>query len=334
MHALITGATGMLGRELVDVLLAQGHTVRAFARASSDTSSLPPNVEIAIGSAEDRTSLQRALDGIDTLFHVAGYLTANAPFGADDGSAETEWPRYQQINVDWTASLLDVGREMGLGRVVYTSSSSVYSVDAPVPTPENAQLDPHSLYGRSKMQAEAAVWQSGLPAVVIRPCVIYGARDRYFTPLALSLARMPLLPLVNAGKPMMDLVYVRDTAELMALAASHPAAVGRTYNAGPGTPTSLADLAHAYRDLTGKGPHIMNVNPAIAKRTTWLSRPIASRLIPGAEAALTPAGIVLMTRDLHLDMGRARRELGFEPRYSLKDGLAETLQGISAENSA
>lgn len=330
MLTLVTGATGMLGGELVDVLLAQGHAVRALTRPSSNTTALQTKpVDIVAADATDKHALATAVAGVDTVFHIAAYLTADAPFGADLGTAESDWPRYQAVNVTWTANLADAARAAGVKRFVYTSSNAVYSLAAPVPTPEDAPLAPQSLYGRSKLMAETLLRERDLPVTIIRPCVIYGPADRYFTPLALRLARLPILPLVNGGRTLMDLVYVRDVAELMVLAGTRSEGNGRVYNAGPGTPTSLADLVHAYRTLTGKGPRLMDVNLALAKRTTWLSRPLVGRLVPGVEGALTPAGLTLMSHDIHLDMTRARTELGFTPRHTLTDGLSATLHALN-----
>jgi nucleoside-diphosphate-sugar epimerase len=166
----------------------------------------------------------------------------------------------------------------------------------------------------------------GLATTIVRPCVAYGPGDRYFTPLALRLAGLPILPLVNGGRARLDLIYVRDLAELLWLAGQEPAAAGRIYNAGPGRPGTLADLVQAYRELTGRGPRIVPVSPWAARCTAWLSRTLLRPFIPEAAGALTPQGFDLMSRDIHLDITRAQEELGFRPRFTLKDGLAETLK--------
>ncbi len=329
MLALVTGATGLIGRHVVDVLLAQGVNVRVLARASSDLTFLKAlPVEIVVGKANDRTKLRTAVHKTDLVFHIAGYLTANAPFGTDSNSGDAEWPLYQAINVDFTASLLDASIEAGVGRFLYVSSSSVYSLDAPVPTPEDAALKPLSLYGRSKLLAEEKVQQAqahGLAAAIIRPPVTYGPGDRYFTPLALRLARLPVLPLVNGGRTLMDLVFVQDVANLLWRASQSPQANGRIYNAGPGYKTSLLDLVNAHRQLTGSGPRIIPVSPQVAGRTAWFSRRLIKPFVAEAEAALTPQGLNLMNHDLHLDMSRAAAELNFSPQFSLLAGLRVTL---------
>jgi nucleoside-diphosphate-sugar epimerase len=317
LTCLVTGATGFLGGHVVARLLEAGAGVRAYVRSGS--------------AAGNTAAMWQAVAGCDYVFHAAGYLTANAPFATDDpqaGGDPVEWTRYRAVNVDFTAALLDAALAAGVGRFLHVSSSSVYALTAPVPTPETAALAPVSAYGRSKLLAEEAVraaQASGLSTTIARPPVAYGPGDRTFTPLALRLARLPLLPLVNGGRVLMDLVYARDVADLLWCAASHPAADGGVYNAGPGQPTSLADLVDAFRRLTGSGPRIIPVSPGVAGRTAWLSRLLAGPLLPEARAALSPQGLALLSRDLHLSMARAAAELGFEPRYNLTRGLRETL---------
>ncbi len=327
---LVTGATGLLGRHLVDVLVEAGVSLRALVRSSSDTSHLASRgVALVQGDAGDKASLRSAVEGMDLVFHLAGYLTAASPFGASDRAADEEWALYQSVNVDFTEALLAASLAGGVGRFVFVSSSSVYSIDAPVPTPEDGPLRPFSSYGRSKLMAEEKVrayQEKGLAATIIRPPITYGPGDRYFTPLALRLARLPLLPLVNGGRSALDLVFAADVAELLWQAGRSAAGSGKVYNAGPGTRTSIYDLVQSYRRLNGRGPVILSVTPAAAKRSAWLSRRLIKPFIPEAAAALTPAGLALMSRDLHLDMSRAAQDLGFYPRFSLDQGLARTLK--------
>ena len=332
MQVLVTGATGLLGRHLVDLLVAEGVQVRALVRPTSEVQHLQKQgVELVYGAAGSLGAIQVAVEGAELIFHVAGYLTANAPFGVD-GPEDDDWLLYKTINVDFTEALLEVALEAGTKRFLYVSSNAVYSANVAVPTPEDAELGPLSAYGRSKLMAEEKVHafqERGLATTIIRPPIIYGPGDRYFTPMALRLARLPLLPLVNGGRNLMDLVYVKDVARLLWCAAGSPTAVGRIYNSGPGKPTTLYDLVQAFRQANGRGPRIMPVQPGVAARTAWLSRLLAKPFFPEVEGALTADGIALMSRDIHLDMHRAAKDLNFQPAYDLDRGLALTLGSLS-----
>ena len=333
IEVLVTGATGMLGRHLVDVLLQAGVSVRAFVRSSSDTSHLKSKgVTLVQGDAGDEAALRRAVEGMELIFHLAGYLTAGSPFGDDNEASDEEWSLYKAINVDFTEALLEASLEAGVGRFVFVSSSAVYSLDAPLPTPEDAPLQPFSTYGRSKLLAEEKVHayqDKGLATTIIRPPITYGPGDRYFMPLALRLARLPVLPLINGGRNSLDLVFAGDVAELMWQAGCSETGNGKVYNAGPGKHTSIYDLVQSYRRITGKGPIILSVTPQTSRRTAWLSRRLVKPFIAEAEVALSPAGLSLMSRDLHLCMSRAAQDLGFYPRFDLDQGLAQTFRESS-----
>ena len=310
--ALVTGASGMLGQAVTARLLAAGLTVRAFVRPSSRLPAWPARpgqLQLAYGDAAnlaaDPAAIQQAMRGVELVFHLAGYLSANAPLQRA-GRAPLPAP-YQSINVDFTTALLDAAASAGVVRFLYASSSSVYALDAPVPTTEAAPTRPGSHYGRSKLLAEAQVrafQAQGLPGTIIRPAIIYGPGDRHFLPTVQRLARLPLLPLIDGGRTLLDLIYVDDVAELLWLAAQSAAAVNQVYNGGPGAPTSLRDFVLALRRATGRGPRIITV-PA-----GWVR--------PGA-ALLPPLALAL--QDLHLDMRRAAAELGFTPRIGLAEGL-------------
>jgi len=343
INCLVTGATGLLGRHLVELLVASGVSVRALIRPSSNTDYLINHgVELRVGQIRDRSAIRQAAEGVDLVFHVAGFLTAASPFAADEaqkfavqGLLEKNRThsdgRYQEVNVDFAEILLDACLSAGCGRFIFVSSSSVYAPDAPVPTPEEAALHPLSAYGRSKLQAEAAVrayQNKGLPATIIRPAVIYGPGDRHFTPLALRLSRLPFLPLVNGGRSLIDLVYVEDVADLMWRAALHPEALGRVYNAGSGQPTTLSNLVHTFGRLTGGGPTVLSVSPQMVERTAWFARPLLKAILPELEFALSPQGIAMMNQDHYLSMEKAASELGFQPSYTLEKGLKETIKNL------
>ena len=329
-EVLVTGATGLLGRHLVDILVEAGVSVRALVRSSSDTTHLSSKgVSLVRGDSADGAALRRAVEGTDLLFHLAGYLTAGSPFGDTNKASDNEWSLYKKVNVDFTEVLLEASLDAGAGRFVFISSSAVYSLYAPVPTREEGPLQPFSTYGRSKLMAEEKVrayQNKGLATTIIRPPITYGPGDRYFMPVALRLARLPVLPLINGGRNSLDLVFAGDVAELMWLASRSETAVGQVYNAGPGTHTSIYDLIQSYRRITGKGPVIIPVTPATSRRTAWLSRRLIKPFIAEAEAALTPEGLSLMGRDLHLCMSRAAQDLGFYPRFDLDQGLSLTLR--------
>jgi dihydroflavonol-4-reductase len=320
-RALVTGATGMLGRRIVERLLKAHVDVRAFVRPTSDTRGLKTlPVELVTGEAADRAAIRKAVEGTQWVFHLASDFDMGSAFRARDGLA-----KYHEADLCLTEGLLSAGQEVSVRRFVYASSVSVYSLDAPSPIAESAPLDPVSDYGRSKLAAEKRVGdyqQNGVPTVIVRPCIIYGPGDRHFLPTALRLARLPFLPLVDGGRYLIDLVYAGDVAELMWKASQSDAAVGKIYNAASGAPRPLREVLGDYRRLTGRAPRTYALSARAFQRFAGLTHRFWGKLAPGLESLLSPIGVSYMRRDVYYDVSRAQADLGYCPQVNFQQGLA------------
>lgn len=332
-RALVTGATGMLGSHLVERLLKAGVEVRALVRPTSDThylQTLP--VEIVTAGGTDRAAIRQAVAGSHWVFHLASRFDVGSAFRTGEGLE-----KYHEVDFHLTEDLLVASQEASVRRLVYASSVSVYSVNAASPIAESAPLDPASDYGRSKLAAEGRVrayQQQGLPTVIVRPCITYGPRDRHFLPAALRLARLPLLPLVDGGRNLIDLVYAGDVVELMWSASQSPVAVGKVYNAASGAPRPLRELLKDYRQLTGRAPRTCAMSAAAFERFARLTRRYLGRLAPGLESLLSPVGVSYMGRDVYYDVSRARTDLNYAPKVTFKQGVALSLAYTSNRAAA
>src|SRR5579884_1183903 len=185
--ALVTGATGMVGAAIVRALLGRRCRVRVLARDPERARSLWGSaVEVLAGDLRAPASLVRACQGVSDLYHAAA-LVGDGPETA-----------LRETNVEGTRHLLRAARASGVARIAFTSSVSVYGDGLRPGVAEDAPLAPQSAYGLSKVEAEEAVREiarDGVHAVILRPCIVYGPGDRYFTPQLLSAVRFPVLPL-------------------------------------------------------------------------------------------------------------------------------------------
>jgi nucleoside-diphosphate-sugar epimerase len=334
-QALVTGASGMLGSHIVEALVEAGIGVKALARPTSNVqrlSNLP--VEIVYRQAERPGNLTSAVAGADWVFHAAGPVGVEAPFNSSKGGA-----KFDSGIVELTEALLAASLEAGVARFVHTSSTSVYAPAIAAPTAEEAPLRPVSAYGIAKLKAEERVraYQTrGMATTIIRPTVIYGPRDRYFTPTLLRLAGLPALPLVDGGRHLFDIVYVRDVADLMLRACQTPEAAGKVYNAGPPAPISSRELVETFRRLTGRGPRIISISAGRLRRLAGLVGWLLAKVAPGSEGILNSHGLDLLSQDWYLDTARATADLGYTAQVGLERGLALTLAyyGRAARNNA
>ena len=324
MRALVSGATGMLGRSLVRRLRTAGVAVRAMARPTSDAAGLEaPGVELVRVDVCERSALQHAVEGCELVFHALGHVKVSSVFTRGDDMDELN-----RTNVDLTERVLDASLKAGVARLVYVSSTGVYSLDARVPISEDALVDPPSDYGHSKWLAEAKVREyqaRGLPTTIIRPCVIYGPGDRHFIPTILPLANLPVLPLAGGGRFLHDFVYVDDVAELMWQASRSDATVGRVYNSASGAPRPLREYIECMVREIGRGPRICPIPASLIAQFRRLARRYVRVASPGAAELLTEVALRYFSRDVYYDVSRARTDLGYVPEVGFERGLAAAL---------
>ena len=322
---LITGASGMIGGELAAQLAAGGRQVRCLLRPASANPRLEAlPVEVVRADLEDPAAVAAAVAGAARVYHLAGYLHAGAPFSGGE-----DYAPYRAANVDLTARLLAASERAGVDRFLFASTTGVYGPAAAAPVTEDSPTEPLSAYGRSKVEAEElvrAAARRGLATTIVRPSATYGTGDRHFLPVALALARMRRLPLIDGGRHLVDFGHVSDVARLMALAGESPAARGKTYNAASGQPQPLRDLFAEYAALTGQpAPAIIPVPAGVCRALGPLLQAALRMLAPAMSALVTREGLAYLARDVSYDMTRAYEDLGFRPRVDFRTGLALTL---------
>lgn len=306
---LVTGAAGFIGSHLVEALRACGEQVRALVRSSSSRRFLPPS-EVVAGDLVTGAGIPEALEGVDTVFHVAGVTKA---LRRED---------YYRGNVQATRNLAQAAAGKPI-RWVHVSSLAAIGPSTGAPVTEDAEPHPVTHYGRSKLEAEQAVRAAKPDAVIVRPPVVYGPRDTGVLQVLKPLSRGWALEIAGADR-WFSAIYVKDLVEGLITAASRPAAAGRAYFLGHPDPVSWDGLAATGGRVMGRRVRTVRL-PKAAAFTVGLLAETWSRLTgrPGIlsrekiREALCPAWTC--------DSQRAATELGFEARTPLEEGLAKTL---------
>ena len=317
MTVLITGATGFVGSHLAAALAKRGDQVRCLARKPEAATFLASlGAEVAPGSLDDAGSLQRAVRGVECVYHVAGLTAAGS---------ERE---FLGVNEGGTRRLLEAVRAAapGLARFVYVSSiAAVGPVARGQRLTEESLCRPVTPYGRSKLAGEAVVrGAEALRWTIVRPPVVYGPRDREMLRL-FRIARRGFAPVFGLGHQELSLVFVTDLAAGLVAAATAATALGATYHLAHPDVVRSRDLAleigRAVR--AGRAPFIVPVPGAVAA-------PIV-RLIGAAAAAAGRRTVVSADKMAEFlapawgtSVAKAERELGWRPRYDLKAGVAAT----------
>jgi nucleoside-diphosphate-sugar epimerase len=307
---LVTGGSGFIGSHLVERLCSCGERVRCLLRRKN-YQGLPPQAEAVFGELISGAGLEEALQGVDTVIHVAGVTKA---LTADD---------YYAGNVRATENLARAMKGRSI-RLLHVSSLAAAgpSLDGR-PIGEDAAPHPLTHYGKSKLAAEHVVRELIPDAVIVRPPVVYGPRDtdvfRILKPLTQGIAFQ-----ISGGERWFSAVYVKDLVEGLITAVRAAQAAGRTYFLANAKPVSWSELGAATARITGRKARILRVPGPVAYSAGWCAE-------MGAHLTRKP-GIISREKVREAqcsywtcDTRRAAEEIGFEARTPLDAGLAETL---------
>jgi nucleoside-diphosphate-sugar epimerase len=324
MRALVTGATGFLGSHLTERLLCAGHQVRALTQRPPKAHWLQSlGAEVVQGSLTAPPTLASALDGVDTVFHCAALVTNWAP-----------WSQFLAVTVQGTENLLQAAGRVDLHRFVHVSTIRVYDdrqcrrlgvVTEEVPHgPRGFRQFGH--YARAKVMAEALVWKHGatLPVSVIRPAWIYGPRDETILPPLVRFLRSARARWPSRTDPCADPIYVTDVADCAIAAALQPAAVGQAYNAAPQTRISVREFLGALCAALGIAMPTRSAPYFLAALAANVAESWARLTRQASAPAINRAGVAILTQDVRHEPAKAQRELGWQARVDLAEGVRRT----------
>lgn len=363
----ITGASGFIGGKIAERLLAAGREVRVLARRPlSELEKL--GAHIVPGDLDDTAALARGMDGVGTVFHVAGRVGVWGP------DAE-----FFRVNVEGTRHVIDACRAARVPRLVYTSSPSVvFNGGDLAGLDESAPLCTHApcAYPTSKAAAErlvAAANDATLATVSLRPHLVWGPGDKNIIPRVLKLARAGRLKIVGAGRNLVDCTHIanvvdahllaeqalayahvppprkcnligytspgitageRDNCNLIGSGAKTPGDVrGRAYFITNGEPVVLWDWINELLRGLGEPPVTKHVSLDTAYRVAGVLEFLWRVLPLKGEPPTTRFVVKELATDHWFKIDAARRDLGYAPRVTMAAGTAELIAHYRAGNT-
>lgn len=321
--ALVTGVSGTVGPTLVRHLLAAGHRVRVLLRSEPEAGLLSAEAEQMRGDVTDAASLIPAVEGVDVVFHLAAKLHINNP------SPELA-KEYHRVNVEGTRNVARAAREAGVRRFIHFSTINVYGPGHPdVIYDETSEPAPDTIYGRTKLESEEVALHEHPGTTVLRLAAVYGPRMRGNYPLLLKALGKGLPMMIGDGRNRRTLVHVEDVARAAMLVAERDDAIGKVYNVTDGGIHSFDDVARAMQSAMGRKERMFYM-PASPVRA-GLSGVEKSLGLVGIRSPVGPALVDKLTEDMAADGSRLQRELGFQPKYSLKDGWQATIAELKVK---
>lgn len=281
---LVTGADGFIGSHLVEALVRAGHDVRAFVLYNSFDSwgwlddspaDIRANLDVFAGDVRDPHGVKTAMQGCDTVLHLAALIAIPYSYHSPDSYVET--------NIKGTLNIVQAARELGVSRVVHTSTSEVYGTARFVPITEEHPLQGQSPYSATKIGADQIALSFhmafGTPVAVIRPFNTYGPRQStraviptIITQFAAGQRRIRLGSLT----PTRDFSFVADTVQGFISAMLADAVVGTVTNLGSGFEITIGDTARLIADLMGVGIEIESDSARLRPELSEVERLFAS----------------------------------------------------------
>jgi len=319
MKALVTGGGGFLGGAIVRQLRARGDEVRSFSRKAHPELSLI-GVEQRRGDLSDPNAVLEAVSGCDVVFHVA----AKAGIW---GSYED----FYRANVSGTGNVIAACLAHKVERLVYTSSPSAvfdgYDVeggDESLPYPASYEAHyPHTKAIGEQMVLDAN--SSFLATVALRPHLIWGPGDNHLVPRIVEKGRAGRLRRIGTRPCLVDTIYIDNAAEAHLNAADRlqPGAplAGRPYFISNDEPLPLWEMVNRILAAAGLPPETRSISPRLAQAVGTLCETIWQVLRLSGEPPMTRFVASELSSAHWFDISAARRDLGYQPRVSLEEGL-------------
>lgn len=306
MTILVTGATGFIGRYVLPLLAKR--KVRALVRPGNPESDRlrAAHVEVVEGDVTASATLAKALEGVQQVIHLAGFV--NGGLG--------EPAEFMRINAQGTANLAQAARAANVEHFIYSSSITVYGLVAGAR--EDARLEPTPGYPLSKIEAEKALREALGPSVtILRLPLVLGAGDRGFMqPAVLGFQKAGRVIIVGSGREPWSVISAGDAARALVMALDKPETRGQTYNV-TGALITNGELLRAIGEGAGCKA-VTRIPRTLAMGIAWIGELLNRRI-------LTKDQVLALSNPLSANSSRYEA-LGFTPESNWQTALAEGIE--------
>ena len=316
MKILVTGGTGFTGTALVERLLQEGHQVVAldYKEGLQCDRLRKLGADVVIGSVTDQAAVERSVRGAEFVFHLAAaFRELNVPNSF-----------YDEVNVEGTRVVLHAARRAGVRKFLYCSTCGVHGNVEHPPADEQAPIHPADYYQRTKYEAEPLVKREAgaMETVILRPAAIYGPGDpeRFF--MIFKRVARGTFPMFGDGRTLYHPLYIDNLVDACLLCMPPGAGQGREYLIADQKYYPIEEIVKAVAralDVPVRIPHYP-VLPVIA--VGHVVEKVCKPL--GITPPIFPRRVDWYRQNRAFDISRARRELGYDPKIELDEGLRRT----------
>jgi nucleoside-diphosphate-sugar epimerase len=316
MKAFVTGGTGFIGSHLVDTLIEHDEyeEIRCLVRNNEKWLKGKDFVKVK-GDLDELSVLKKAVKGVDVIFHLAGLVMA---------------PTYQEFehaNVDATENLIRIAQKQGIKKIVVLSSLAAAGPSQGRPLKEDDPMHPVSMYGKSKKQMEEMIHRTysgdDTSITILRPPAVYGPReDQIFTFFKAVSNR--ICPIIGDGRhPKISLVYVSDVIQGILKAAEQEVPGVNTYFITGKEVHTWNEIRGTTAKVLGKKSIPIYIKPKFVKKIAGFIEKTASFF--GTYPVINREKANEMIMEWTCKAEKAEKELGYEPDYSLAEGISRTI---------
>jgi nucleoside-diphosphate-sugar epimerase len=315
MKAFVTGGTGFIGSHLADALIA-GDTyseVRCLVR-SSEKWLKKKSYEKYMGDLHDLSVLQRAVRDVDVVFHLAGVVMA------------PDQETFEHANVEATENIVRVAQKEGVPKIVVLSSLAAAGPSDGQPIDEKSPMEPVSMYGRSKKKMEELIHRiaaDDASITILRPPAVYGPREDQIYSF-FKMASKRICPIIGDGEnPKISMVYVGDVVQGCLKAAEKNQKGVHTYFISGEPIHSWGEIRKTTEQILGKKTAPIYIKPGLVKKLAGAVEKTASFF--GAYPVINSEKANELILEWTCSIEKAKKELQFEPEYSLAEGFSRTI---------
>ena len=323
MRVLVTGGTGFIGSHLAEALVQRDVQVRCLLRKAGDLKwlkGLP--IEITIGDCTDKVSLIEAVEGVEQVFHLAGVTKA------------IHKKTYFEVNAFGTENLIHacLDHNPRIQKFIYLSSQAAAGpCRNGGKKKESDQCEPVSAYGQSKWMGErlALAHAHEIPLLILRPCAVYGPRERDIYTLFKLLSKR-INPCLSGEDQHISLCYIEDVIQAILLSAQSHEPSGEIFFLSDGQDYRLKEIGNTFARAIGVNAYCIRIPEwmiiGMASFSEYLSK------VSGKPPLLNKGKIEeILQRNWVCDIAKAKRALGFEPHIPLEQGARLTYEWYKKE---
>jgi nucleoside-diphosphate-sugar epimerase len=318
MRAFVTGGSGFLGRNVIELLRARGHEVRALARSAASVAAIETAGAQAVrGDLDDQAALAAGMAGCEVVFHCAA---DTAQFG--------DFTRVAGVNVGGTERALAAARQSGVKKFVHVSTEAVLVGGPPIVRADETRPRPRrpiGLYPTTKGLAEERVLAANSPelaTVIVRPRFIWGRGDTSVMPILVDAVKKGRFRWIGGGRHLTSTCHVTNVVHGMLLAAQKGKG-GEIYFLTDGEPVEVRGFLSQLLSAAGVTPPDTELPFWLARAAAWTAEAVWKMLRLSGEPPVTRSAVHLIGREVTVVDDKARRDLDYTPVISRAEGLAQ-----------